>query len=51
MPVVVIQAFGVLIFVIGSMWLASEIRRSGSRGVAIAVAQIMAQVANHLAIR
>ena len=34
MPVVVIQAFGVFIFVIGSMWLASEIRRSGSRGVA-----------------
>jgi protein-S-isoprenylcysteine O-methyltransferase Ste14 len=31
MQVVVIQAFGVLIFLAGSMWLASEIRRSGSR--------------------
>lgn len=34
MHVVVIQAFGVLIFVIGSMWLATKIRRSPSRGVA-----------------
>jgi protein-S-isoprenylcysteine O-methyltransferase Ste14 len=34
MQVVVIQAFGVLIFVIGSMWLATRLRRFPSRRVA-----------------
>jgi len=31
--VVVIQAFGVLVFLAGTLWLASKIRRSGSRGM------------------